>query len=48
MNVTHHLSLSMEYGIRKTFTDFLDDVSGLYADPVIVQSPAGNEINIWG
>lgn len=46
MNITHHLSLSMEYGIRKTFTDFLDDVSGLYADPVIVQSPAGNEINI--
>ena len=46
MNITHHLSLSMEYGIRKTFTDFLDDVSGLYADPVIVQSPTGTEINI--
>jgi len=30
MNITHHLSLSLEYGIRKTFTDFLDDVSGLY------------------
>ena len=46
MNITHHLSLSIEYGIRKTFTDFLDDVSGLYADPVIVQSPTGTEINI--
>ena len=30
MNITHHLSLSVEYGMRKTFTDFLDDVSGLY------------------
>ena len=46
MNITHHLSLSFEYGIRKTFTDFLDDVSGLYADPVMVQSPSGSEINI--
>lgn len=33
MNITHHLSLSVEYAMRKTFTDFLDDVSGVYADP---------------
>ena len=25
--------LSMEYGIRKTFTDYLDDISGVYANP---------------
>ena len=36
----------MEYGIRKTCIDFLDDVSGLYADPVFVQSSEGTEINI--
>ena len=46
MNITHHLSLSIEYGIRKSFTDFLDDVSGLYSDTVFVQSPTGTEINI--
>lgn len=28
-----NLSLSLEYGIRKLFTDYLDDVGGLYADP---------------
>jgi len=26
-------SLVAEYGIRRTFTDYLDDVGGLYADP---------------
>ena len=30
VNFTHHLSLAFEYGIRKTFSDYLDDVSGLY------------------
>ena len=32
VNFTHHISLSFEYGIRKTFTDYLDDVSGTYPD----------------
>ena len=32
MNITHHLSFSIEYGMRKTFTDYFDDVSGLYPD----------------
>ena len=32
MNITHHLSFSLEYGMRKTFTDYFDDVSGLYPD----------------
>ena len=26
-------SLVAEYGVRKTFTDYLDDVGGTYADP---------------
>ena len=34
MNITHHLSFSLEYGMRKTFTDYFDDVSGLYPDLV--------------
>ena len=34
MNISHHLSFSLEYGMRKTFTDYFDDVSGLYPDLV--------------
>jgi hypothetical protein len=32
-NLTERLVLGFEYCIRKTFTDYLDDVSGNYADP---------------
>ena len=32
-NLTKRLVLGFEYCIRKTFTDYLDDVSGNYADP---------------
>lgn len=31
-NLRPRLAMSIEYGIRKTFTDYLDDVSGNYAD----------------
>lgn len=34
MSVTPRMNISFEYGIRKTFTDYLDDVSGEYVDPV--------------
>lgn len=30
------MSLGLEWGIRKTFTDYLDDVSGKYVDPVVL------------
>ena len=30
VNLSHHSSFSIEYSFRKTFTDYLDDVSGLY------------------
>lgn len=33
-NLTKRLVLGFEYCIRKTFTDYLDDVSGNYVDPV--------------
>jgi hypothetical protein len=32
--VKKRLAISLEYGIRKTFTDYLDDVSGQYVNPV--------------
>ena len=42
MNITHHLSFGLEYGMRKTFTDYLDDVSGTYADNDLIQSERGD------
>lgn len=33
-NLAKRIGLSIEWGLRKTFTDYLDDVSGAYADPV--------------
>ncbi len=32
-NLRSRVAISIEYGIRKTFTDYLDDVSGDYVDP---------------
>ena len=32
-NLSERFAMSFEYGIRKTFTDYLDDVSTTYADP---------------
>jgi hypothetical protein len=32
-NIGENLRLALEVGLRKTFTDFLDDASGNYADP---------------
>lgn len=32
-NLKDRLAISFEYGVRKTFTDYLDDVSGLYVNP---------------
>jgi len=33
-NLKDRIAVSFEYGIRKTFTDYLDDVSGEYVNPV--------------
>jgi len=35
------ISLGLEYGIRKTFTDYIDDVSSTYADPVVLAAENG-------
>ena len=32
----NNFSMSIEYGFRKTFTDYLDDVGGYYASPAIL------------
>lgn len=36
-----NVGLSMEWGIRKTYTDYLDDVSGTYVDPDILAAENG-------
>lgn len=36
MNVSKQVGLGIEWGPRKTFTDYLDDVSGTYPDPAKV------------
>jgi hypothetical protein len=34
VNLTKRVQLSLEYSIRITFTDYLDDVGGMYVDPI--------------
>jgi hypothetical protein len=39
---TKRIALNLEWGIRKTFTDYLDDVSAYYADPDLIREQSGN------
>ncbi len=40
-NLAKRVGMSIEYGIRKTFTDYLDDVSGDYVDPNLLNAIRG-------
>jgi hypothetical protein len=40
-NISKRFSVGVEWGMRYTFTDHLDDVSGVYADPDIVMQESG-------
>lgn len=40
-NMTERWAFGLEYGIRKTFTDYLDDVSGNYVNPVLLSATNG-------
>ena len=40
-NIKKRIAVSFEYGIRKTFTDYLDDVSGKYANPYALSDLKG-------
>jgi len=42
--VTKKLGMQAEAGIRKTYTDYLDDVSGVYADPIVLLHEGGPEV----
>jgi hypothetical protein len=41
-NLTHHLEIGFRVGFRKTFTDYLDDVSTEYPDFTVLSDQAGN------
>lgn len=40
-NLSKMICLGLEWSMRKTFTDYLDDVSGVYADPKILAGENG-------
>ena len=46
INVAEQIGLSLEWGMRKTFTDYIDDVSTTYVSPAILteQSPLSASI----
>ncbi|MBI4930677.1 MAG: outer membrane beta-barrel protein [Bacteroidetes bacterium] len=41
VNTAKRIGINFEWGLRKTFTDYLDDVSGKYVDPVLLASEKG-------
>lgn len=41
MNISENIGLAFEYGIRKTFTDYLDDASKKYVNPSILEAESG-------
>lgn len=41
LSLAESLGLSIEWGMRKTFTDYLDDVSRTYPNPFILQTERG-------
>ncbi|HAP68774.1 MAG TPA: hypothetical protein DCR04_03465 [Flavobacteriales bacterium] len=42
LNISKTFSVGLEWGMRYTFTDYLDDVSGAYADPNVIRSERGD------
>lgn len=41
VNTARRIGINLEWGLRSTFTDYLDDVSGKYADPYLLMSEKG-------
>jgi hypothetical protein len=42
LNLARNVGLSFEWGMRKTFTDYLDDVSKQYVNPVLLAQEKGS------
>ncbi len=45
LNLSSRLAISLEYGLRKTFTDYLDDVSGLYPNQALLAQETGTSLS---
>tara|TARA_B100000123_G_C25352286_1_gene263346 strand:- start:74 stop:508 length:435 start_codon:yes stop_codon:yes gene_type:complete len=45
LNLSNRVAISLEYGMRKTFTDFLDDVSGLYPNQALLVQETGTDLS---
>jgi len=43
-NVTGPLVVGLEWGMRMTFTDYLDDCSKTYPDPLVIATQNGNNV----
>src|SRR3989304_6104795 len=41
VNTAKRIGINFEWGLRKTFTDYIDDVSGKYVDPLLIESEKG-------
>ena len=41
VNLSKNIGISFEWGMRKTFTDYLDDVSKKYYDPTVLAATRG-------
>jgi len=41
MNLSKYIGMCIEWGMRRTFTDYLDDVSGRYYDPAVLAAKHG-------
>jgi opacity protein-like surface antigen len=47
-NVAKRIGLLLEWGLRKTFTDYIDDVSTVYADPALLFANGGSMAVLLG
>lgn len=41
INVSKKVNIAFEWGLRASFTDYIDDVSTIYADPVVISTEKG-------
>lgn len=41
INTAKRIGVNLEWGLRKTFTDYLDDVSGNYVNPILLAQAKG-------
>ncbi len=41
-SLSKNISIACEWGLRKTFTDYLDDVSTVYADPLVLAAESSD------